>query len=1203
MRTSTESTTLYLSALLLAVGCQADPAEAPDAATITITDRGYAPPVDRGLIDAAWPDDAALDAAVDAAPPDAAPPPACADGVDNDGDGRVDHPDDPDCEGPEGTDEAGPPPPQCSDGLDNDGDDRVDLEDPDCLNHLDGLEEGGNPEVACANGIDDDGDGYADFPLDPGCAAAGDNDELDPAVPRACANGADDDEDGLIDYPNDPGCAGRGDADEADPRPLPRCANGIDDDDDALIDFPQDPGCHGAGDWTEGSLCPGSEGIINLNEAGGDYTGALPGDSLHLGSCGGAAGGEAIFLWRVEAPISELAFSTAHPETDKPTVLYVRRACEMAEDLACNRGTSAAPGTHVILNNPAPGLYYVFVDTSSRDLGPGAFRITAGELPAPACRDEEDNDEDGLIDLLDPGCVEPEDPDEADPDPLPECGDGLDNDGDGRVDYPSDPQCAAAGGAQEAVLCDLPLDADPIEIGQAGGQAALRLMGAEGVAQGSCGGEGGAEEVVILTLDHPSDMILDIADPLGEAAPVAVYVRAACEDSASEQFCERAPLRLIGEALSAGRYFFFFDHLSAGPAPANVLVDFNITSLVTECNDEVDNDDDGLIDLYDPGCEGGRDTSERDVGLSFPCADGVDNDGDGLVDYPDDDGCAAAGDDDEAFACLLLTDIPRVEGNGRLDVNVQDNTYGGACDSNNDSPEAVVELRLEVPTAVELETVSGGFDTKLSIRRVCDEDASEFGCNDDGGEGVLSLLSFSRLEAGSYFVFVEAFGSSTGNVTLEVRTTPIPLFECEDGADNDGDGRVDEADPGCRFSYDDDELDPDPLPECGDGVDNDGDGATDWPDDPGCRRAGAGAEDPLCAAHEVTVIPEEGGELSFDLDPDRLSLTTGSCSPGLGPEAAFVIDLTRLSRVHLTLNQPGMMFIRAACDDSASEVTCTTSQDIELDMVPAGRYFLFVKNTWGTPPSRLTVAVTSLETECNDGVDNDADGLVDLLDPGCLQPLSPSEDDPAVRPQCADGLDNDDNGLIDYPDDLGCTSAGDTEEALRCLGREISETVHQESAGFTLNLSGASAYACDFQGSGPERVVAIVLEQPSRLQAETTEGFDTVLHLRGACDDPDTELACNDDGGEGTLSLITINRLEPGIYFLFVDAYSSSASGEVRVEIDIESLGPPPPTACADGVDNDGDGLVDLDDPGCANASDNNEYNAPPPACADGADN
>jgi beta-glucanase (GH16 family) len=41
---------------------------------------------------------------------------------------------------------------------------------------------------------------------------------------------------------------------------------------------------------------------------------------------------------------------------------------------------------------------------------------------------------------------------------------------------------------------------------------------------------------------------------------------------------------------------------------------------------------------------------------------------------------------------------------------------------------------------------------------------------------------------------------------------------------------------------------------------------------------------------------------------------------------------------------------------------------------------------------------------------------------------------------------------------------------------------------------------------------------------------------------------------------------------------------------------PPPPAPCADDVDNDGDGLVDLADPGCSGPSDSDETGSPPPS-------
>src|SRR5512143_620936 len=74
-----------------------------------------------------------------------------------------------------------------------------------------------------------------------------------------------------------------------------------------------------------------------------------------------------------------------------------------------------------------------------------------------ACGDGMDNDADGLIDGLDPGCKSPDDPDEHGDDV---CDDGIDQDGDGKADYrvdgQGDPGCNAAIDASERsmIACD-----------------------------------------------------------------------------------------------------------------------------------------------------------------------------------------------------------------------------------------------------------------------------------------------------------------------------------------------------------------------------------------------------------------------------------------------------------------------------------------------------------------------------------------------------------------------------------------------------------------------------------------------------------------------------------------------------------------------------------------------------------------------------
>lgn len=108
----------------------------------------------------------------------------------------------------------------------------------------------------------------------------------------------------------------------------------------------------------------------------------------------------------------------------------------------------------------------------------------------------------------------------------------------------------------------------------------------------------------------------------------------------------------------------------------------------------------------------------------------------------------------------------------------------------------------------------------------------------------------------------------------------LPTPQCSDGADNDSDGAIDMADPGCSNPNDNDETDilvgtcsdgidndadcltdgADPgcgsgitetpfnvgfclsTPQCSDGIDNDGDGTIDYPVDSGCTDANDNSE-------------------------------------------------------------------------------------------------------------------------------------------------------------------------------------------------------------------------------------------------------------------------------------------------------------------------------------------------------------------------
>ncbi|HEV8325282.1 MAG TPA: hypothetical protein VG389_26965 [Myxococcota bacterium] len=170
----------------------------------------------------------------------------------------------------------------CADGVDNDGDGLVDLTDPGCASPTD-VDETDTPQ--CSDGLDNDGDGAIDFPADTGCSSF--VDPVEDASP-ACGDGVDNDGDGAIDFPADLGCTDAADPSEAD---LPECSDGVDNDGDGAIDFPADGDCTSALDGTENPVAGGSDGGTAVTDAGGGVSDSgVAGDS-GAGADGGGGGG------------------------------------------------------------------------------------------------------------------------------------------------------------------------------------------------------------------------------------------------------------------------------------------------------------------------------------------------------------------------------------------------------------------------------------------------------------------------------------------------------------------------------------------------------------------------------------------------------------------------------------------------------------------------------------------------------------------------------------------------------------------------------------------------------------------------------------------------------------------------------------------------------------------------------------------------
>lgn len=319
--------------------------------------------------------------------------PECFDGIDNDGDGLIDYPADPQCADITDTDEWHPS--QCVDGVDNDGDGLVDASDPNCkvFAGFYPLSFDNSEAPECRDNFDNDYDGLIDYPDDTSCTDENDDDEW---YLMQCRDGIDNDADGKWDYYNwphpnnseyDRSCLYASDNNELGGNNLKyECVDGVDNDGDGLVDA-NDPGCPWPSfDNTEQNQCKDWYDRDDVNRTFNDGYFAYPYDD-----------------------------GCTSPEDNNE-----------GDPAQCWDGRDN-DGDGFIDYGEDPGCVSAF-DNDER------FQ----------CSDGIDNDDDWSFDydLIASGyrddisCASPEDNDELNP---TQCADGIDNDGDGKIDYGSDP--------------------------------------------------------------------------------------------------------------------------------------------------------------------------------------------------------------------------------------------------------------------------------------------------------------------------------------------------------------------------------------------------------------------------------------------------------------------------------------------------------------------------------------------------------------------------------------------------------------------------------------------------------------------------------------------------------------------------------------------------------------------------------------------
>lgn len=344
------------------------------------------------------------------------------------------------------------------------------------------------------------------------------------------------------------------------------------------------------------------------------------------------------------------------------------------------------------------------------------------------------------------------------------CQDGLDNDGDGNIDCNDygcsvDPNCMCS---QNEVPC-------PAEGGSGGGGGIGQPPGPSGPSGGP--GPGGDSSDCNNTLDDDNDSYVDCVDP-------DCWVRSACQDIAP---CPDGATNTCG-----------------GPE---------------DCSDGADNNGDGRTDCRDEQCQFATLCQPED------CANDADENGNNLVDC-DDPACAGIAPcslvcpEVDLWAVINerypLGGIPNPDGFVAYEgmLTNEPSYFSGFCGANGSEKTFALHVPqlLGTPAVWTFETFGFQLQTIVYVMRgvtgsACVDAAVPFGwCSQPSNNANVSML----LEANETVVVVvdSPTLNDTGFYSLRVSVHEQGPYGnnknmCDDGIDNDGDGKTDCADSDC----------------------------------------------------------------------------------------------------------------------------------------------------------------------------------------------------------------------------------------------------------------------------------------------------------------------------------------------------------------------------------------------------------------------
>ena len=918
------------------------------------------------------------------------------------------------------------------------------------------------------------------------------------------------------------------------------CANGIDDDLNGLTDC-DDPACG------EDPLCVGydgdncakpflvNEGLPVTADLYGQtltYTDTTDGLQDFYGACAVAATGspDAVYMMDVLDPV---VVHVTHDFEDPfwPALYVMGGDCDTATLLGCDTATSGA--AELTLALPVGTYYFVLDANYAGDAGLFTFELTFAAPPATEtiCYDGMDDDVDGLVDCADDDCA-------------------------------ADLYCA-----------DIYEPNDTLEIAWDLGDMSNGAFVTAGATVSPAGMD---VDLFVFSIQGDHDISLTLTPSGGLDGKVTILdadgVTQVSADAVGVNLAETLDTMLAGP----GTYYVWVT--GYGITEGSYVLDFTLNALNEyDCANGDDEDGDGLVDCCDDDCAAEPICAAEDF-----CLDGLDNDCDGLADCDDEDcmGTAACGAADTCEDVLAINDGVAIDATyDGVVLEYQGTTIGyaddftGSCDDDTASAaDAVWELVVAETVAVNVGMDYEGYmwPAVYITAAPCGE-GEELSCGAAGSGW--AWTGDTVLEAGTYYIVAD--GSYAGDeeiYQLQVEVTAVydTEIDCGDGLDNDFDGLLDCCDDDCVGN---EACVAETV--CDDGLDNDCDGTWDCGDDdcalvPACEGEGCAA---AAVLNDGAAIMQADDGLQIVVNGDTSTAQNdhaGSCDDSTedAKDLVYTFEIGEAIGVSIAhdfegYNWPAVYLFGGDCMPD-SELACAAATGAPAVIPPMllepGIYFVVVDSSFSSDAGAFTLTLdfalpAADETDCHDGIDNDLNGDTDCNDAACI-------DDVLCKGEvCATAYALNEGTPITAADDgLQLVAEGDTTDATPDVtGSCDSDTAAANDLVYTFTLDDAMGVQVtyDFEASGM---------------------WPTVYVFSGDCV-PENEIGCASTTGDP--AVISYMVYQPGTYYVVADASYSSDKGAFTLTVDFLVMSETE-VNCADGVDNDLDGLTDCCDDECA---------------------